>query len=336
MSIHQIREPARARQQAGRARRTASSLASPEPTLEAPSPNELRARRRQTPRGAAVVERARRAIADVLCGRDRYRLVVVVGPCSIHEPQGALEYARRLARVAKTHESELIVVMRSYFEKPRSRSGWKGLINDPHLDGSCDVLRGLELAREILLAIGELGLPCASEVLDPLVAPYLEDLLSWAAIGARTVESQPHRELASGLAMPVGVKNGLDGRLDAALNAMHAIKQPHRGLALSSQRCGRHPPHDRQSPGAPGLARRPLRSQLPSGRHREGGCRLRVRGSGPPGLGGLLARKLGQGSPAAGPRVSRRAGAGPLGAERDRRIAGGEQPARRQPELETG
>lgn len=247
MSIHSMQEraldqPRAGQPQAGQPRAGQSHPVPPSPppgsasgeaSEQVPSPDQLRVRLPQSSRGAAVVERGRRRIADVLAGRDATRLVVVVGPCSIHDPDAALEYARKLAALAEANESELVVVMRSYFEKPRSRTGWKGLISDPHLDGSCQVDRGLELAREILLAIGELGLPCASEVLDPLIVPYLEDLLSWAAIGARTVESQPHRELASGLAMPVGVKNGLDGQLEAAVNAIHAIAQPHRGLALS-------------------------------------------------------------------------------------------------------
>jgi len=235
MTIHSMQEPLLARGTAGAAyaARPAHPARPDTADTPVPSPDQLRERRPASRRGAAVVDATRQAIADVLSGRDTERMVVVVGPCSIHDPDAALEYARRLSRVAKANERELIVVMRTYFEKPRSCSGWKGLINDPQLDGSCDVVRGLELAREILVAIGDLGLACASEVLDPLVAPYVEDLLSWVAIGARTVESQPHRELAGGLPMPVGVKNGLDGRLDAALNAVRAIAQPHRGLALS-------------------------------------------------------------------------------------------------------
>ena len=229
MSSHVLSEPAPSVAGSG----TLHPVASSRPTDRPPSPAELRARSPRTARGAAVVEQARRAIADVLSGRDRHRLVVVVGPCSIHDPDAALEYARRLHAVAKSCSDDLVIVMRTYLEKPRSRGGWKGLVNDPDLDGSCDVARGLELSRELLVAIGELGMPCASELLDPLVAPYIENCLSWAAIGARTVESQPHRELASGLPMPVGVKNGLDGRLEAGRNALHAIATPHRGLVLS-------------------------------------------------------------------------------------------------------
>jgi 3-deoxy-7-phosphoheptulonate synthase len=230
MSIHNLREC----QSPGELRRIAPHCAPDQPAAPqpVPSPDAMRRRLAPGPRARDVVERTRQEIADVLSGRDRHRLVVVMGPCSIHDPSVALEYAARLATAANAHREDLIVVMRSYFEKPRSRGGWKGLVNDPTLDGSCDLARGLELAREILVAIGELGLPCASELLDPLVAPYLEDLLSWASIGARTVESQPHRELASGLSLPVGVKNGLDGDVLPAVNALHAIAQPHRRLAL--------------------------------------------------------------------------------------------------------
>jgi 3-deoxy-7-phosphoheptulonate synthase len=157
---------------------------------------------------------------------------MVVGPCSIHDPDAAVEYARRLARIAEATSDVLLIVMRTYFEKPRTTVGWKGLINDPHLDGSCDVAAGLDLARRLLLEINELGLPCATEVLDPIAPRYLADLVSWAAIGARTSESQTHRETASGLPMPVGFKNGTDGSLERALNAMIAARHPHRFIGV--------------------------------------------------------------------------------------------------------
>lgn len=198
------------------------------------SPAEVKARLPLTPRAREVVLTARRAIRDVLHGRDLRRLVVVVGPCSIHDPQAALEYARLLKGVADTVRGELIIVMRTYFEKPRTTVGWKGLINDPHLDGSCDIGAGLRLARSILLDINEIGLPCAYEGLDPVTPQYIADLISWAAIGARTTESQTHREMASGLSMPVGFKNGTDGSLQVAVDAMISARHPHSFLGISS------------------------------------------------------------------------------------------------------
>ncbi len=197
-----------------------------------PNPGELRNQLPVTAQVARTVAQARREIRDVLHGRDPERLVVVVGPCSIHDPDAALEYAERLRRVGEATRGQLVVVMRTYVEKPRSRGGWKGFLNDPQLDDSCQIETGLQRARELLLAINELGVPCASEVLDPFATPYLEDLLSWAAIGARTVESQVHRQLASGLAMPVGLKNGTGGCLEVALNALAAARQPQSFLCL--------------------------------------------------------------------------------------------------------
>jgi len=182
---------------------------------------------------AEVVLQSRRAIRDVIHGRDRHRLVVVVGPCSIHDRAAAMDYAERLARVAVDCQDALVVVMRTYFEKPRTTVGWKGLINDPQLDGSCDIAAGLALARRILLDINALGLPCGYEALDPVTPQYIADLLSWAAIGARTTESQTHRELASGLSMPVGFKNGTDGGLEVALNAMISARSPHAFLGIN-------------------------------------------------------------------------------------------------------
>jgi len=183
---------------------------------------------------AELVASTRAAIRDVLHGRDRKRLLVVVGPCSIHDPKAALEYAGRLADVAARLRNELVVVMRTYFEKPRTTVGWKGLVNDPHLDGTCDVEAGLALARRLLLEIGRLGVPCASEMLDPITPQYVEDLLSWSAIGARTTESQTHREMASGLSMPVGFKNGTDGSLQVALDAMVSARHPHSFLGVDA------------------------------------------------------------------------------------------------------
>ena len=181
----------------------------------------------------ALVRQTRHAIQAVLNGHDRHRLLVIVGPCSIHDPQAAYEYAERLRSVAeKTHE-HLVIVMRTYFEKPRTTVGWKGLINDPHLDTSCDIDAGFQLARTILLNINGMGLPCGTEFLDPVTPQYISDLISWAAIGARTTESQTHREMASGLSMPVGFKNGTDGGLQVALNAMIAARHPQSFIGIN-------------------------------------------------------------------------------------------------------
>ncbi len=198
-------------------------------------PRELKA---ELPLGAAqadVVRGARSAIRDVLHGRDRSRLVVVVGPCSIHDPEAALEYAARLRPLADEHADALVLLMRTYFEKPRTTVGWKGFLNDPHLDGSCDVAEGIRRARELLLAILGLGVPCATELLDPVTPQYLADCVAWAAIGARTSESQTHREMASGLSMPVGFKNGTDGWLEGAANAMTAARRPHSFLGVDAE-----------------------------------------------------------------------------------------------------
>ena len=163
------------------------------------TPHFLEALFPSTPGIRACVANGRDAIRRVIRGADQDRLIVIVGPCSIHSERGALEYAEKLARLSRRTDSNLVLLMRTYFEKPRTRTGWKGLLNDPDLDGRCDLAKGLRLARQILLEINELGLPCATEFLDPLAAPYLQDLVSWAAIGARTSESQTHRELASDL-----------------------------------------------------------------------------------------------------------------------------------------
>jgi 3-deoxy-7-phosphoheptulonate synthase len=159
------------------------------------------------------------------------RLLCVVGPCSIHDRRAAFEYAERLAPVAERHSGELLIAMRVYLEKPRSSVGWKGLISDPHLDGSCDVAHGLALGREIVVGVAERGLPVASELLDPNLSAYFTDAITWAAIGARTTESQPHRELASMLPFPVGFKNGTDGRVEGALGGIVSSAEPHRRLA---------------------------------------------------------------------------------------------------------
>jgi len=176
--------------------------------------------------GAGLVRSARRAIGDVLAGRDD-RLVAIVGPCSVHDPKAALEYAQRLKPVADRLASDLLVVMRVYFEKPRTTIGWKGLINDPQLDGSFQVNKGLRLARRLMLDVNAAGLPIGTEFLDTTLGQYYADLVSWAAIGARTTESQIHRELASGLSMPVGFKNRTDGDLQVAVDAIVSARHPH-------------------------------------------------------------------------------------------------------------
>jgi 3-deoxy-7-phosphoheptulonate synthase len=199
-----------------------------------PSPEALRSRLPLPPSAAAFVSRSRREIEAVLEGRDR-RALAIVGPCSIHDPASALEYAARLRELRGRFEGELLLCMRVYFEKPRTTVGWKGLINDPDLDGRCDVARGLEVGRKLLLELAGLGVPAATETLDPVSPQYLADLVSWTAIGARTTESQTHREMASGLSMPVGFKNGTDGGLEIALNAMQAARAPHSFIGIDGQ-----------------------------------------------------------------------------------------------------
>lgn len=197
------------------------------------SPRRLQAELPADAEVRGVVARARRALRDAIHGRDR-RLVAVVGPCSIHDPEAALAYAERLARVAERIHGAVLVVMRTYFEKPRTTVGWKGLINDPHLDGSCDVASGLRLARDTLVRIGRLGVACGAELLDPLAARFVADLLAWGSIGARTAASQTHRELASGLPLPIGFKNALDGSVEVARDAMIAAAQPHTALGIDA------------------------------------------------------------------------------------------------------
>ena len=183
-------------------------------------------------RAAQTTYNARQAIHRVLHGADD-RLLVVVGPCSIHDFEAAMEYARRLEKEMLRHADDLIIVMRVYFEKPRTTVGWKGLINDPRLDGSFRINEGVRLARKLLLEINDLGLPCATEFLDTITPQYTADLISWGAIGARTTESQVHRELASGLSCPVGFKNGTDGNVRIAVDAIRAASAPHHFLSVT-------------------------------------------------------------------------------------------------------
>ncbi|MFC3339634.1 3-deoxy-7-phosphoheptulonate synthase AroG [Paracandidimonas soli] len=185
-----------------------------------------------TPEISGTVYATRRAIHDVLHGKDD-RLVVVIGPCSIHNTEAALDYARRLVRERERFSGELEIVMRVYFEKPRTTVGWKGLINDPMLDGSFNINQGLRIARELLIEINALGLPAGCEFLDMITPQYIADLVSWGAIGARTTESQVHRELSSGLSCPVGFKNGTDGNVKIAVDAIKAASQPHHFLSVT-------------------------------------------------------------------------------------------------------
>jgi len=194
-------------------------------------PRELKASLPVTTAANTTVFTGRQAVQNILTREDD-RLLVVVGPCSIHDPEAAMEYAARLRALAGELEDRLFVIMRVYFEKPRTTVGWKGLINDPRMDGSHDIQSGLRLGREVLLRINELGLPAATEFLDPIVPQYHADLVSWAAIGARTTESQTHREMASGLSMPVGFKNATDGSLQVAVDALRAAMIPHSFLGI--------------------------------------------------------------------------------------------------------
>ncbi|ACL32867.1 3-deoxy-7-phosphoheptulonate synthase [Glaesserella parasuis] len=180
------------------------------------------------------IEESRKVISDIIHKRDK-RQLIVIGPCSIHDPVSALEYAKKLKVLADKVSDKLYIVMRVYFEKPRTTVGWKGLINDPHLNGTFDVEKGLRIARKLLLDLAELGLPLATEALDPISPQYLADLFSWSAIGARTTESQTHREMASGLSMAVGFKNGTDGNLGVAINAMQASAMGHSFIGINQQ-----------------------------------------------------------------------------------------------------
>jgi 3-deoxy-7-phosphoheptulonate synthase len=175
---------------------------------------------------AKAVVKSREEVVEVLHGRDP-RLMVVVGPCSVHDPKAALEYAQRLSATAKELRESLLIVMRVYFEKPRTTTGWKGLINDPHLDNSGDVNAGLRIARKLLLEVVDLGLPVGCEFLDPITPQYISDAVAWGAIGARTAESQTHRQLGSGLSMPIGFKNRTDGNIQVAVDAVRAASVPH-------------------------------------------------------------------------------------------------------------
>ncbi|HBR95826.1 MAG TPA: 3-deoxy-7-phosphoheptulonate synthase [Gammaproteobacteria bacterium] len=198
------------------------------------SPQELRQRVPRSDQASQTVEQSRRAVEAILDRKD-HRLLVVTGPCSIHDVDAAKEYAERLKALHDRYADTLYIVMRVYFEKPRTSVGWKGLINDPYLDDSFQIEDGLVKARELLVSLAELGLPTGTEALDPISPQYLADLFSWSAIGARTTESQTHREMASGLSTSVGFKNGTDGGLDVAINAMKSASSPHRFLGINAQ-----------------------------------------------------------------------------------------------------
>lgn len=201
-----------------------------------PSPNAVKARLPATDKAATVVTAARSTLRRIL-DREDPRLFVVVGPCSIHDPIAGRDYAARLKRLADAVADTLVLIMRVYFEKPRTAVGWKGHINDPRMDGSFQVAAGMESARRFLLEVAELGLPAATEALDPIGPQYLGDLITWTAIGARTSESQTHREMASGLSTPVGFKNGTDGESSIAINAIVSASHPHRFLGINGDGC---------------------------------------------------------------------------------------------------
>ena len=195
------------------------------------TPRALKEQLPLTAAARATVLEGRQVIRDILDHKDS-RLFVVIGPCSIHDPKAAMEYAGRLRKLADQVADTLYLVLRVYFEKPRTTVGWKGLINDPYMNDSFKVEDGLHIARQLLLDVAELGLPAATEALDPTTPQYLQDLIAWSAIGARTTESQTHREMSSGLSSPVGFKNGTDGSLDVAVNAMLSVRHPHHFLGI--------------------------------------------------------------------------------------------------------
>lgn len=207
------------------------NVASQEPLI---TPEALKQEMPLSGAAAESVKNGRQAIYDIMDGKD-HRLFVVVGPCSIHDVEAAQDYAARLKKLADEVSDTLLIVMRVYFEKPRTTVGWKGLINDPHLNDTFDIEQGLHIGRRLLLDIAELGLPTATEALDPISPQYLQDTISWSAIGARTTESQTHREMSSGLSMAIGFKNGTDGSLDVAVNAMKSVSHPHSFLGIDQK-----------------------------------------------------------------------------------------------------
>ena len=201
-------------------------------TVPLPTPEQLIREIDATDAQYTFIEASRQEIHRIIFGDDR-RFLVVIGPCSIHDTQAGLDYARRLAALSKKVQDRICLVMRVYFEKPRTSLGWKGLIMDPDLDGSENIAKGLRVARQFLREVIDLGLPTATELLDPITPQYIADLVSWAAIGARTTESQTHRQMASGLSMPLGFKNGMDGTVQVAVNAIKAASQPQTFLGIN-------------------------------------------------------------------------------------------------------
>ena len=198
------------------------------------TPEEIKRRLPTTEPAARTVFKGREVVRAILERRDP-RLFVVVGPCSIHDIKAAREYAARLRELSTQVDSTMLLIMRVYFEKPRTTVGWKGLINDPDMDDSFHIEKGITIARELLLHIAELGLPAGTEALDPIMPQYLSELITWTAIGARTTESQTHREMASGLSTPVGFKNGTDGSLATSINALQSVRHPHHFLGITQQ-----------------------------------------------------------------------------------------------------
>jgi len=195
------------------------------------TPDQLKQAFPETEEVAGVVAASRRQIEEILIGQDRRR-IVITGPCSLHDEEATLDYARRLQKVQKDLAGQVLIVMRAYFEKPRTTLGWKGMLYDPHLDGSYDIETGLGTSRKLLLEIATIGLATATEFLDPIVPQYLADLVGWAAIGARTTESQIHRQMASGLSMPIGFKNATDGNLGVSMDAIKSAQSPHSFLGI--------------------------------------------------------------------------------------------------------
>ena len=198
------------------------------------TPHEIKTKLPLTESAEKTVLRARKEIEAILAGQDN-RKFIVVGPCSIHDIKAAEEYSKRLKLLSERVKDKLLLIMRVYFEKPRTTVGWKGLINDPDMDDSFHIEKGLLIARSLLLKLAELGLPTATEALDPIVPQYIDELIAWSAIGARTTESQTHREMASGLSMPVGFKNGTDGSIEVALNALQSARIPHHFLGINQK-----------------------------------------------------------------------------------------------------
>ncbi|MCE2720634.1 MAG: 3-deoxy-7-phosphoheptulonate synthase [Dolichospermum sp.] len=198
------------------------------------TPNEVKEKLPLTKTAENTILKFRQEIEHILDFQDR-RKFIVVGPCSIHDPKAAIEYGEKLLDLAKKVEDKLLLIMRVYFEKPRTTVGWKGLINDPEMDDSFNVEKGILIARSLLLKLTELGLPTATEALDPIIPQYISELVSWSAIGARTTESQTHREMASGLSMPVGFKNGTDGNIQVAVNALKSARTPHNFLGINQK-----------------------------------------------------------------------------------------------------